>query len=462
MSKRRATTDRLPQAPARRLAAALGRLNLLAISCALGVGLVAVSVRNYTDAQRASEGFSERQGLSLFRSLQLQLGAPRADLRSQFERAVASGEVKSLALWVGPSRELSVGSSRFPHLPPTPWEFQFDGGRGRMSFRAHPSSPSSRVLPSSEPGSDPNGDPSQGPSERVIVMEFTPLGTMEFAQRAMLSLWLSVGAGLLLTSAAVVVWRLGERERGMLQQLHRQQHLATLGELSAVLAHELKNPLTALKGNAQLLAEDAATERAQAQSQRVVDSIARLEAVVRDLLAFARSGQVRPTSSSPGALLRAAVDATGPGRIDVDTAAAPDRWPLDERRLQQGLVTVLENALQVTPAGQSVRAAVARDERYLVFSVQDGGPGVPAAERARIFEPFYTTRLHGTGLGLAIAKRIAELHGGHIEVADGPRGGATFRMKIPLSPVFPETVLEPEPKGWVPGAPAEGAPSRAR
>lgn len=447
MSQKEAKTDPPPRRPARwQVAALLGRLNLLAIACALGIGLVVASLRNYADAQRASEGFAERQGLALFRSLQLEPASPQAELRRQFEQAIASGEANYLALWVGRSHVLSVGGSRFADLPPTPRELQMAGDRARMSFSTH-LSPTVRGALTGEGFAS---DSRQGPPERVVVIEFTPQGTREFAQRALLSLWLSIGAALLLTSAAVVVWRLGERQRRMRQQLGRQQHLATLGSLSAVLAHELKNPLTALKGNAQLLAESATTERSEAQSQRVVDAVARLEIVVQDLLAFARSGQVRRTPSSPAAVLRAAVDATQPGRIDADTSEAPDRWLLDERRLQQGLITVLDNALQATPTDRRIRAAVTRDARYLVFSVQDGGPGVPPPERARIFEPFYTTRLHGTGLGLAIVKRIVELHGGKIEVENALEGGATFRIKIPRAPVLPESAVDLEPRGWAP------------
>jgi signal transduction histidine kinase len=99
--------------------------------------------------------------------------------------------------------------------------------------------------------------------------------------------------------------------------------------------------------------------------------------------------------------------------------------------MEQVLINLLDNALAVTPPGARVTANVATVGGDLVFSVRDRGPGIPAAERARIFEPFHTTKTRGTGLGLALVRRIVDLHGGAIEVRDAPGGGAIFSIELP-------------------------------
>jgi two-component system sensor histidine kinase FlrB len=101
---------------------------------------------------------------------------------------------------------------------------------------------------------------------------------------------------------------------------------------------------------------------------------------------------------------------------------------------------LLENAAVATPEKQRIAVTITRDGEELVYSVRDGGPGVKMADRVKIFEPFYTTRLQGTGLGLAIAKRIVELHGGRIDVEDACPGGAIFSVRLP-SEVRPALVV---------------------
>jgi two-component system sensor histidine kinase HydH len=267
----------------------------------------------------------------------------------------------------------------------------------------------------------------------VLVIEFEPVETNDLNTRALVGLWLSSGAALLLTSAAFVLWRFGRRAQRMEGELERQRHLATLGSMSAVLAHEIRNPLAALKGHAQLLAEKAEDPKMEARVRRVVDEALRLETLTNDLLDFARSGAVHPVASSPVTVLDEAAAATVPGRIEQETAGAPASWSFDAGRMQQVLINLLENALAATPGDEKVTVTIDRVGEELVFSVRDRGPGVPEADRARIFEPFHTTKLRGTGLGLAVCKRIVELHGGRIEVDDAPGGGALFRVCLPRS-----------------------------
>ncbi|HEY3592896.1 MAG TPA: ATP-binding protein, partial [Polyangiaceae bacterium] len=252
-------------------------------------------------------------------------------------------------------------------------------------------------------------------------------------RRALGGLVLSAGAAIVLMSAAVVLWHFGRRTERMRADLERQEHLARLGAMSAVLAHEIRNPLASLKGNAQLLAEDLGSPRTLIRVDRVVKAAIRLEELTNDLLHFARSGAVHTAPTSPAGVLESAALTMATERILLSLSGAPSSWKLDAGRMEQVLVNLLDNALKVTPDGQQVLAEVRRSGSDLVYAVHDHGPGVPESERGRIFEPFHTTSVRGTGLGLAVARRIVELHGGRIEVEDDPQGGAVFRVLIPAA-----------------------------
>jgi two-component system sensor histidine kinase HydH len=264
-----------------------------------------------------------------------------------------------------------------------------------------------------------------------VAMEFQPLQ----AESLRAASWRTLGVGalaattLLVFTALLVRWV--QRRESMAIELERARRLASLGELSAVLAHEIRNPLASLKGNAQLLAQSLPLgERPRAKADRVVDEAIRLENLTNDLLEFVRSGEIEKRSHDPRVLLSATADTVAPDDIQIDVASAPDAWSLDASRMTQVLTNLLENAVQ---AGAPVRARVAAEDGRLVFEVRDSGPGVPEDERERIFEPFYTKRVRGTGLGLAVAKRVVELHRGTISVANAPGGGAVFRVALPRS-----------------------------
>lgn len=275
------------------------------------------------------------------------------------------------------------------------------------------------------PGGPP---PPRGPA--FIVLEFEPQVATAVIARARRDLLVSLAVAAALLVSAAVYWRLQRRARITEASLLERRHLALLGEMSAVLAHEIRNPLASLKGHAQLLEEQlAGDDRRQAKARRIVDEAVRLERLTTSLLDFVRAGQVARVRSDPRALVRRAVDITDPVRITVDDHTAPDAWSLDPTRVEQALVNLLRNALQAsdTPVELSVR----REDGGLVFLVADRGPGVPPAVRERLFQPFVTGRTQGTGLGLAVVRRVAELHGGTIAAVSRTGGGASFRLWIP-------------------------------
>ena len=235
--------------------------------------------------------------------------------------------------------------------------------------------------------------------------------------------------GLLLLGALAL--RLLRKNEEALRRLEQEKRLASLGAMSAVVAHELRNPLAALKGHAQLLVESLdAQPKEKAQAERVVEGAWRLERLSTSLLELARRGTLSREVTTPASLVRAAAVQVGGDRVRVDDSAAPPAWSLDPLRFQQVVVNLVDNAMQAAP-GQPVEVRIARDGELLVVDVRDHGPGVPVGERERIFEPFVTTRARGVGLGLAVARQIVMLHGGTLGVDEAPGGGARFRVAIP-------------------------------
>ncbi|HVM94816.1 MAG TPA: sensor histidine kinase, partial [Candidatus Acidoferrales bacterium] len=134
--------------------------------------------------------------------------------------------------------------------------------------------------------------------------------------------------------------------------------------------------------------------------------------------------------TDPARLLQESAEAVSPERIVVRSQAAPSSWRMDPARMQQVLTNVLRNAVQMSPLGESVEARVFADNGQLVYEVRDSGPGIPAGEEERIFEPFYTRKTRGTGLGLSLAQRIVGQHRGTITAQNHPAGGAVFRVAL--------------------------------
>jgi two-component system sensor histidine kinase HydH len=280
-----------------------------------------------------------------------------------------------------------------------------------------------------------------------LVLEFEPTAARELRAAARRTLGLgAVAAGALLAMALGLVRWFLRRER-LERQLEQERRLAGLGRMSAVLAHEIRNPLASLKGNAQLLVRALPEgERTRAKAELLVDEAVRLETLTSDLLDFARAGELQIADTDPAALAREAAAAVEPppgARIEVVAEHAPAAWPLDGPRMRQVLTNLLENAVQAgdgpgtmpvaLPVTLPVTLTIRRDGAGMVFEVRDRGPGIQEQDLPRIFEPFFTRRIRGTGLGLAICKRLVELHGGVITAANAHDGGAVFTVRIPRS-----------------------------
>jgi two-component system sensor histidine kinase HydH len=261
-----------------------------------------------------------------------------------------------------------------------------------------------------------------------IVIELEPVQANALRDSAALTLGVGAIAAATLLAVVMVLVRREARRNAEERARERERRLASLGEMSAILAHEIKNPLASLKGNAQLLASMLPSgEKPRTKAERVVDEAVRLEKLTNDLLKFVRTGELRRAPTDPAALVREAAESIA-GEVVVDTGAAPGVWSLDPGRMREVIVNLVDNAVA---AGPPVRATVRASAGRLVIEVADRGPGVTEEDRERIFEPFFTGKTQGTGLGLAVVRRVIEQHGGTIAVLANPGGGALFRAEIP-------------------------------
>lgn len=244
-------------------------------------------------------------------------------------------------------------------------------------------------------------------------------------------------------SGAVEVFEDVTELRRLAEQAARVDRLQRLGEMAAGVAHEIRNPLNGIAGFASLLLADLPPgDRRRRYAEAIVAGVRDLDRTVSSLLEFTRPRRLDRRPQDPLALLQsvaalAAPDAEAAGvEIAVQGAWSGPMPACDGPQLKQVLLNLLRNAIEAigeTGRGRGrVVLAVARSAEGLEFIVDDDGPGVPEADRERIFSPFHTTKQQGTGLGLAVSQSIVQLHGGSIAVEDSPLGGARFRCVIPI------------------------------
>ncbi len=279
--------------------------------------------------------------------------------------------------------------------------------------------------------------------------------TLDSLQRVwFLSLVLVAGAG----AAVVAVFyrRLIGPLRAELSEsrihLDRQEKLASLGVFAAGIAHEIRNPLTAIKVRLFSLKRslsDIASARDDAQV--ISDEIHRLERIVNDFLQFARPSEPSFERVAVGTLLREAGDLLRPQlakrSVRLLVEAPPAAWlRADPQQLKQVLINLVDNGGQsIQGAGAvTLRARTAaqalggRMAETIEIEVADTGKGMPPEVVRRLFDPFFTTRENGTGLGLPIAARIVEQHGGVMEYDTRVGRGTTFRLVLPRAPDYEE------------------------
>jgi PAS domain S-box-containing protein len=225
------------------------------------------------------------------------------------------------------------------------------------------------------------------------------------------------------------------------RQLADAEHLASLGELSAGLAHEIKNPLAGIKGAIDVIRDSPAISELHREILAdVIHEVERIDKIVRDLLNYAKP---KPTSHSsidlPELVQRIVLMArTGPKHdsipIEVRQHTPIPLFTGDEMQLEAVLLNLLLNALNALSSGGHIEVELSFDKgsSTIRMEVQDNGPGIPEELRKKIFQPFFTTRTDGMGLGLATCLKNVQYHGGTIEVVSELGVGTTFIVCIPM------------------------------
>jgi signal transduction histidine kinase len=225
------------------------------------------------------------------------------------------------------------------------------------------------------------------------------------------------------------------------RELAHAEQLAATGGLAARLAHEIRNPITAVKSLSQLIERDPTAPENVAHLRIVTQELDRVERRVAALLRLTRKEEYRFAAIDARELLHDVLEQFR-GRLTdsgVQLAASPLPHVTvhgDAEKLRQVLGNLIQNAIEAMDGAAHRRLVIAADcadNGTLRISVADRGPGIPPEQAAHIFEPFYTTKENGTGLGLAIAKRIVDAHHGRLSVAANPEGGTIFRVELPVA-----------------------------
>jgi two-component system, NtrC family, sensor kinase len=300
--------------------------------------------------------------------------------------------------------------------------------------------------------------PQAPPSQRtyLTVLGYAVVGLWRGAEPLTVAAWSLCGvlSHVLMMARARLLARSITAERDALDRVAAvqramlgQEKIMSLGLLSAGVAHEINNPLSYVKWNLAMMAEDMKVHREQLPAQvaghldegvpAMLEGIERIASIVADLGRFARGGEDQAAlfdlTKEAQLAARLASGVLNTCKLEMALEPVPPLWGRG-RLVAQLLVNLLSNAADAVAGKGSVKLATRVDGAEVVIEVTDDGPGIPLEIRSRIFEPFFTTKPvgKGTGLGLAVVDGVARSHGGSVSVESAPQGGTRFVVRLPL------------------------------
>jgi len=228
------------------------------------------------------------------------------------------------------------------------------------------------------------------------------------------------------------------------QQILQSERLAVIGQMAAKVAHEIRNPLSSISLNAELLEEEIDslscenTDEARSLLQSMSREIDRVTSLTDEYLQFSRLPQSQPVKGDLNDLIREFLELLSEEvkqkKIKVASQDINRKLdcPFDRAQLRRVLVNIARNAIEAMPRGGTFTISTEKKERQAVIRIRDTGIGIPSEMREDIFNPFFTTKEFGTGLGLAISQQIILEHGGRIYCESQPGKGSTFTIELPL------------------------------
>jgi two-component system NtrC family sensor kinase len=235
-----------------------------------------------------------------------------------------------------------------------------------------------------------------------------------------------------------------DENRREIEELHKReinngQHLATLGELAAGLAHQIRNPLAGIAGVVDIMSKELP---ANSSSRAVIGDVQReilhIQAILNDLLSYSRPRAPNFYLANLNTTVEQAIErarqqlGSKPIRVKFEPNSSLPPVEHDPALIQQAILNLILNGIQTISGNGEVRVALAQDQDFAVIEVSDTGRGISAEVLPKIFKPFFTTCSEGTGLGLSLANAIVQSQAGRIEVTSTPGKGTQFRISLPL------------------------------
>jgi two-component system sensor histidine kinase HydH len=418
----------------------------------LSVGLIAVTILNYRTTAQLAEQTLQNSGLGIAMEMAAEARALSARDAAMLQTLVAGQHRREIAFLAIGERDGTIIAHTNPRLVGNRLDdaaFLHTRDTGRSIGEFVVLGTGEEVYEMTVPFHIPPSG--QGrlvdvrrPHFRIIriALHTAPARQIVYQAQAQL-LFVAV---VVLVLAGLSAWQVRTLRRHIVlqQESARQERFAALGEMAAVLAHEIRNPLGAIKGLAQFLGEKQAADPPQLEMTRTIaDEAARLERLVNDLLTYARPRPPnRQPTELPGVLdevLRLMGPTTNAAGVVCRLDVAGNAFPIsaDPEQLKQLFGNLVLNAIQAMPSGgrltltQRSVDGKSSTRRTVEVTVEDTGSGISGADLSRVFEPFHTTRSKGTGLGLAICTQITAAHGGTIRVARTGPEGTTILVTLP-------------------------------
>ncbi len=283
--------------------------------------------------------------------------------------------------------------------------------------------------------------PLDGPGERsafAVAVEASPsfLKSMEQWKTSLMITSLFLAGGILLS--VILILKSTDSLIKARESLMRSETLAAMGRMTAVITHEIRNPLFIIRSSAEKL-KDTHPEDSSEIDEFIIDEVDRLDRTLTEYLSFSKGEKNKRKRTDLARLLSRSIKSTEEalGDKNIEIKAGPITSPApftgDEKRILQAFMNIMVNSIQSLEGEGRVWVSLERMPGFYRISFSDNGPGIPEKQQEKVFEPFYTTRVSGSGLGLSVVRECAEAHGGSVKLSSRPGYGTVITISLPFS-----------------------------